>query len=210
MKTLLALVLAASPAFAAPQPVQEASVGRRYVSADIRGSFRDRWDISDNQGKLWMNVSVFGNSVSFSGRPISGSLWGSGNYFSLSGGSVSGHISKFGNGLSVSATVFGPRGTRYINFHMYANGSMDDPRWTPSLNLFSADANLDFSPSFNRDYRVSGSIDEERFGDEGLAVACLAATMVLKDRPQSKAVPGKDFLQKSAVVAPFLKTGFGR
>lgn len=211
MKTLLAVLLAAAPAVAAPRPAQDASAKNlRYVSADIRGTFRDRWDISDNQGTLWMNVSVFGNSINFSGRPISGQLWGNGNYFSLSGGSVSGNISKFGSGLSVNATVFGPRGTRFLNFHVQANGRMDDPRWAPSLSIFSGDANLTFSPSFNRDYRVSGTIDEARFGDEGLAVACLAATMVLKDRPQAKAVPGKDFLRKSAVIAPFLKTGFGR
>lgn len=211
MRNLLALLLLAAPAAAGPMPVQEsAEKNRRYVSADIRGTFRDRWDISDNQGKLWMNVSVFGNSINFSGRPISGSVWGGGNSWSLSGGSVSGTISKFGNGIQVRATVHGPRGTRWVNFELRAMGPMNDPNRAPSLSLSGMDGHLNFSPSFNRGYNVSGTIDEERFGDEGLAVACLAAALVLKERPQTAAVPGKDFLEKSAVLAPFLKTGFAR
>lgn len=211
MRNLLALLLLAAPAAAAPKaPAEAAKTNRRYVSADIRGTFRDRWDISDHQGKLWMNVSVFGNSVNFSGRPISGSVWGSGNSWSLSGGSVSGSVSRFGNSLSVRATVHGPRGTRWVNFELYAMGPMDDPRRAPSLSLSGMDANLNFSPSFNRDYSVSGTIDEERFGDEGLAVACLAAALVLKERPQSAAIPGQDFLNKSAVAAPLPKTAFPR
>lgn len=210
MRNLLALLLLAGPAFAVPKPAQDAPNMRHYVSADIRGTFRDRWDISDHQGKIWMNMSTFGNSVNFSGRPISGSLWGSGNSWSISGGGVSGNINRFGNSISVRATVNGPRGTRWVNFELYAMGPMDDPKRAPSLSLSGMDANLNFSPSFNRDYSVSGTVDEERFGDEGLAVACLAAALVLKERPQSAALPGKDFLNKSAVVAPFLKTGFAR
>ena len=63
MKTLLAVLFAVSPVFAAPQPVQDGTPKiRGFVSADIRGTFRDRWDISDHQGKVWMNVSTFGNS----------------------------------------------------------------------------------------------------------------------------------------------------
>ncbi|TBR22914.1 hypothetical protein EPO15_07000 [bacterium] len=206
MRILLAVALLALSSASG----SAAEKNRRYVSADIRGTFRDRWDISDHQGKLWMNVSTFGNSVNFSGRPISGSVWGGGNSWSISGGSVSGTVSKFGNSLSVRATIHGPRGSRWVNFELYAMGPMDDPNRAPSLSLSGMDANLNFSPSFNRDYSVSGSIDEERFGDEGLAVACLAAALVLKERPQTAAIPGKDFLNKSAVVAPFLKTGFAR
>ena len=206
MRILLAVALLALSSASG----SAAEKNRRYVSADIRGTFRDRWDISDHQGKLWMNVSTFGNSVNFSGRPISGSVWGGGNSWSISGGSVSGTVSKFGNSLSVRATIHGPRGSRWVNFELYAMGPMDDPNRAPSLSLSGMDANLNFSPSFNRDYSVSGTVDDERFGEEGLAIACLAAALVLKDRPQTAAIPGKDFLNKSAVVTPFLKTGFSR
>ena len=91
MRTLLAVLLAV-PAAAAPRPAQDApEKNRSYVSAEVRGTFRDRWDISDNQGRLWMSVSSFGNSINFSGRPLSGSLWGgAGSHWSISGGSVSG------------------------------------------------------------------------------------------------------------------------
>ena len=211
MKTLLALLLAV-PVAAGPKAAQEAAPkNRSFVSAEVRGTFRDRWDVSDNQGKLWMNISVFGNSVNFSGRPISGSLWGgAGNHWSISGGSVSGSISRFGNSISVRAHVMEPGRSRNIHFELNASGPMDDPKRPPYLYSSGFDANLNFSPSFNRGYSVSGSMDEERFGDEGLALACLAAAVVLKERPQSSALPGKDFLQKSAVLTPFLKTGFGR
>lgn len=212
MRTLLAVLLAAAPVSAAPKPAQEtAAKNRGYVSAEVRGTFRDRWDISDNQGKLWLSVSSFGNSINFSGRPISGSLWGGGgNHWSISGGSVSGSISRFGNSISVRAHVMDPGRSRNINFELNASGPMDDPRRPPYLYFSGFDANLNFSPSFNRGYSVSGSIDPERFGDEGLALACLAAAVVLKERPQSAAVPGQDFLDKSAVLAPFLKSGFAR
>ncbi len=207
MRLLLALSLLA---VAAPQGTA-AEKNRRSVGADIRGTFRDRWDISDHQGKLWMNVSVFGNSVNFSGRPISGSLWGgAGNHWSISGGSVSGTISRFGNSISVRAHVTDPGRSRSINFELNASGRMDDPQRPPYLYSSGFDANLNFSPQFNRGYSVSGTIDEERFGDEGLALACLAAAVVLKERPQSAAVPGEAFLNESVVLAPFLKTGFGR
>lgn len=212
MRNLLALLLLAGPAVAAPRPAQDAAAKNRgYVSAEVRGTFRDRWDISDNQGKLWLSVSSFGNSINFNGRPISGSLWGGGgNHWSISGGSVSGSISRFGNSISVRAHVMEPGRNRSINFELNASGPMDDPRRPPYLYFSGFDANLNFSPSFNRSYSVSGTIDEERFGDEGLALACLAAAVVLKELPQSAALPGKDFLQKSAVLTPFLKTGFGR
>jgi hypothetical protein len=212
MRNLLALLLLAAPAAAAPKAAQDAAPkNRAYVSAEVRGTFRDRWDVSDNQGKLWMNVSVFGNSINFSGRPISGSLWGgAGNHWSISGGSVSGSISRFGNSIAVRAHVMDPGRSRTVNFELNASGPMDDPRRPPYLYFSGFDANLNFSPSFNRGYSVSGSIDPERFGDEGLALACLAAAVVLKERPQSSALPGLDFLNKSAVAAPLLKTAFPR
>lgn len=212
MRTLLAVLLAAAPVSAAPKPSQEAAPKNRgYVSAEVRGTFRDRWDISDHQGRLWLSVSSFGSSINFNGRPISGSLWGgSGNHWSISGGSVSGSISRFGNSISVRAHVMDPGRSRNLNFELNASGPKDDPRRPPYLYFSGFDANLNFSPSFNRGYSVSGSIDPERFGDEGLALACLAAAVVLKERPQPAAVPGQDFLDKSAVLAPFLKTGLGR
>lgn len=211
MRTLLAVLLAV-PAAAAPRPAQDApEKNRSYVSAEVRGTFRDRWDISDNQGRLWMSVSSFGNSINFSGRPLSGSLWGgAGNHWSISGGSVSGSISRFGNSISVRAHVMDPGRSRHINFELNASGPMDDPRRPPYLYFSGFDANLNFSPSFNRGYSVSGTLDPERFGDEGLALACLAAAVVLKERPQAAGVPGKDFLETSAVAAPLLKNGLAR
>lgn len=211
IRLLLASLLVA-PAAAAPQPSAPEAQGRRYVNATVRTSFRDRWDISDYQGKVWLNVSSFGNSVNFNGRPISGSLFGGGNSYSLSGGSVSGQIHRWGNGMDVNVTVYGNPGTRWLNFTVNANGPMNDPRWLPSLSVYSGDASLNFSSLGNREYSVSGSIDDTRFGDEGLAVACLAATLILKEHQsaQGNGLPKADWLEKNRVGAALLKPGLFR
>lgn len=211
MRPLLALLLAALPAAAQPPQTPAAPTQtRRFVNAEVRGTFRDHWDIDDHGGRIWLRVSAFGNSLDFNGRPFSGNLWGSGDYYTLSGGSISGSVSKFGNGLDARINAYGPQGSRFLNFHVFVNGRLDDPRQPPHLSIHGMDASLNFSPSFNRGYTVSGTIDEQRFGDEGLAVACLLATIVLKDRPQSQSVPGRDFLKKSAAAAPLLRGGFAR
>ena len=214
MTRFLLAALLAAPAAAAPQPAQPDTAAKfqRYVNGAVRGSIRDHWDIQDYNGRIWLNVSAFGSSISFNGRPISGSLFGSGNYYSISAGGVSGNISRFGNSVDVRATVFGHGGTRWVNFTMYVNGPTNDPNRAPSLSVYSSDASLNFNPSFNNEYSVSGWVDDQRFGDEGLALAFLASTLVMKEHAavRASALPKSDFLQKSAVLAPLLKTGFGR
>ncbi len=214
MNRFLLAALLAAPAAAAPLPAQPDVVAQnqRYVNGAVRGTINGHWDVQDYQGRIWLNVSTFGNSISFNGRPISGSLFGSGNYYSISAGGVSGNISRFGSSVDVRATVFGQGGTRWLNFTMYVNGPVNDPNRMPSLSIFSGDASLNFNPSFNREYSVSGRVDDQRFGDEGLALAYLASTLIMKEHEtlRAAAIPKSDFLQKSAVVAPFLKAGFGR
>ncbi|MBI3298278.1 MAG: hypothetical protein HYZ75_08950 [Elusimicrobia bacterium] len=214
---LAALVLSsnvgAAVAPSLPQPLLRGAAptagpvvqGRRYVSASVRGSLRDRWDVSDHQGRLWLNISAMANSVHFSGRPISGSMFGGPSSWSISGGSVSGGISRWGGGMSVNATMYRPS-PRRVHFTLSASGPANDPNRPPSLSLHSMDASLNFTPSFNG-YSLSGMIDEERFGDEGLAVACLAASLVLKEAQAKRGggLPKADWLQKSPLLAPLLK-----
>ena len=213
MTRFLLAVLLAAPAAAAPLPAQpEAAVkAMRSVNGAVRGSIRDHWDVQDYQGRIWLNVSAFGNSVNFNGRPFSGSLFGGGNSYSISGGGVSRNMSRFGNSVDVRATVFGQGGSRWLNFTVYVNGPTNDPNRLPGLSVFSGEASINFNPSFSREYSVSGWVDDQRFGDEGLALAYLAAALVMKDNQalRGASLPKADFLRKSAVVAPFLKTGFG-
>lgn len=201
---MTALLLAAL--LAAPAAAQE-----RPVSGSVSGTLAGHWDLQDYQGRVWLSVSSFGGSLGFSGRPLSGSLFSDGaGRWTVSAAGVSGSISRFGNAVDVSASVTGPQGSRWVSFTMYVNGT-GDAASPPSLSVFSGDASLDFGPTY-RGYSMSGTVDDKRFGDEGVALAMLAAATVLKDLPAAKAapLPKAGWLEKSAAVAPFLKAGFGR
>ncbi|MFA5140637.1 MAG: hypothetical protein WC728_15520 [Elusimicrobiota bacterium] len=202
---LLGLLLIPSAAFSAP-----AEKAQKYVNCDIRSSLTNYFDITDYSLGIQLNVSSLGNSLHFNGRPFSGSVYKNGNFATISGGGVNGNANKFGNGYSVNATVYEPgQPSRYLNFTLRANGPLEDPNYSPSFSLFSGDANLQFYPSFGgREYRVSGSVDEQRFGAAGTAVAALVVTTYMSERkPKDKALPDAQWLEKSPTALPVLLKG---
>ena len=197
---ILGLLLIPSSAFSA----------QKYVNCDIRSSLNNYFDITDYTLGIQLNVSAFGNSLSFNGRPFSGSVYKNGNYASISGGGVNGSISKFGNGFSVNATVYEPgQPSRFLNFTLNASGPLGDPNYAPSFSLFSGDANLQFYPSLGgREYRMSGTLDDQRFGAAGAAVAALVVTTYMSERkPKDKALPGAQWLENSPAAMPVLLKG---
>lgn len=205
MRLLLsfALALSASPLAAAPAK-PAAKSDRVYVNASVRASLSNYYDIRDYNTDVWLNVHVWGNSFDFNGRPFSGDIWGSGNWFSVTGAGLSGSINRWGNAYDVRVTVTGADGKpRNIDFTMYANGRMDDPKFPPHLSVFNGDASLDLRPVFGlREYAVNGWVDKEKFGSAGTAFACLVATMIMRDlseREDRKDLPTAAWLRKSPV-----------
>ncbi len=161
-----------------------------HVYASVRKTFQNAYDISDYALGISLYVNAFGNGFSFSGRPFSGSMHGSGNWMNLSASGVNATINSWGNSISVQATVQGRGGApaRRIDFTLYANGRTDDPRFPPYYTLSARGANLTLSPNGNADYTVSGRVSPE-FGAEGTAlVGLVLASEMHSRRPKSEGI----------------------
>ena len=188
---ILALIVLASSLGAGHAPAQ--IVGQEassHVYASVRKTFQNAYDISEYSLGISLFVNAFGNGFSFSGRPFSGSIHGSGNWMNLSASGMNAAINSWGNSIQVQATVQGRNGApaRRIDFALYANGRADDPRFLPYYSLSSPGTYLTISPNGNQDYTVSGRVSPE-FGAEGTALVglILAAEMHAR-RPKSEGI----------------------
>ena len=183
-----------------------ASAGERiYVNGSVRGTLTNYYDIQEYATRVSLRVNASGSNFYFSGQPCSGSLWRSGNWLSISGGSVSGNANRWGDNFSVRVTVRDPKGgTRAIDFTLYSQGPMDDPQFPPSFWVSSGDANLNLRPTFgDRNYSLSGSVDKERCGAEGIAVVGLLTAAIIDQRPrEGQPIPKSEWLEQSPVFRP--------
>lgn len=178
-------------------PAQVATKGApSHVYAAVRKTFQNAYDISESSLGIFLYVNAFGSGFSFSGRPFSGSIYGSGNWMNISAAGLNATVNSWGNAISVQATVHGGGGAPAgrIDFTLYSSGRTDDPRFPPSYSLYSPGANLYISPNGNQDYTVSGTVGPE-FGAEGTALVGL----VLAARMHERRPPGQG-IQRPAIL----------
>lgn len=170
--------------------LQAAESQRRYVNGQVWKNGPTTYSV--NEYALGVNLWVSGPAPNlyFSGRPFSGSVWGSGSYFTISGAGVNATVNKWGGNYSVNGTVFPQGGGQAlrVNFTMNAMGREDDPNNPPSYNLYdySSGANISFNPNGRDGYTMSGWVDTEKFGAYGIALAGVVTTLAIDSRPAPK------------------------
>ncbi|MBI5882699.1 MAG: hypothetical protein HZB91_06295 [Elusimicrobia bacterium] len=190
----LAVRVAAGLAFcvtaASAAPSASAVSQRRFVNGQIWKNGSSSYSVNEYSlgVNLWVNGS--GSNLYFSGRPFSGSVWGSGSYFTISGAGVNASVNKWGGNYSVSGTIHPQGGGQAlrVNFTMNALGREDDPNNPPSYNLYdyASGANINFQPNGRDGYNMSGWMDDEKFGASGTALAGLVVTIAIESRPHAK------------------------
>ncbi|MBI4677582.1 MAG: hypothetical protein HY748_08365 [Elusimicrobia bacterium] len=184
MAVLLPTVLASGSV------VSAAETGRRYVNGQVWKNGSNSYTVSEYAlgVSLWVNGS--GSNLYFSGRPFSGSVWGSGSYFNISGAGVNATVNKWGGNYSVNGTIHPQGGGQAlrVNFTMNALGREDDPNHPPSYSLYdySSGANINLNPNGRDGYYLSGWVDMEKFGAYGTALVGLVATIAIESRPAPK------------------------
>ncbi|MBI5623906.1 MAG: hypothetical protein HY924_09020 [Elusimicrobia bacterium] len=169
----------------------QAESQRRFVSGQIWKNGSHSFSINEySLGiSLWVNAS--GSNLYFSGRPFSGSVWGSGTYMTISGSGVQATVSKWGSNYSVRGTFHPAAGGQAVrvDFTMHALGREDDPVRPPSYSVYdgASGANLNLNPSGADGYSISGWVDTEKFGAHGTSLVALVASASLEARPEPKA-----------------------
>ena len=184
MKKTLALAFLISssvPAFAQSVPPVNQWTN---VYTSIRATFQNAYDIQDGAQRIFLNVNTYGNGLSFSGQPFSGSMNAYGNGWSLYAGGVSADISSWGGNTSMNAQIPGRNGapTRFLRLTMYAQGPANDPNFPPSYSIYDSDCSLQISPAGANGYTINGRVNTAKFGPEGTAIVGLTISALMQNR----------------------------
>jgi len=206
MKKTLALAFLISssvPAFAQSVPPVNQWTN---VYTSIRATFQNAYDIQDGAQRIFLNVNTYGNGLSFSGQPFSGSMNAYGNGWSLYAGGVSADISSWGGNTSINAQIPGRNGvsnhpndvgsirpnlrrpegldapTRFLRLTMYAQGPANDPNFPPSYSIYDSDCSLQISPAGANGYTINGRVNTAKFGPEGTAIVGLTISALMQNR----------------------------
>ena len=173
MKALLLAVLAAFPVTAS------ANGARKYINFNIYGH-GNNYNVSEPSLRLNLHVNAYRSNYSFSGQPFSGNISKSGSYFHINGGGLNATVNLWGGNYSVDGTIhdtMGRPGTLHLSFTLNVIGRTDDPANPPSYSVHDgrSGSSLRLDPTGRGNYRVSGNVDEEKFGVGGTALVSLVA-----------------------------------
>lgn len=178
--TLLPFALAAA-AFAAPTVT-----GTTFVNGRVTRNLSGTFDVYEPFLHVNQWVSPWGGGASVSGQPLSGNVSRSGNFLRLFGPGIDADVNGFGGSYRVTARITRPgRPMTYFTFTLQADGPLNDPARPPSFHTWDAGSNLRLNPVFGgRDFEMSGWIDRDRFGAEGVALAGIIAGLAVQQGPR--------------------------
>ncbi len=153
------------------------AAARKHISATVwkTGSL---YSINESSLRVTMHVQSFLRGFSFSGMPFSGHISETGTMFQINGGGVNATVHSWGDSYRVNATFHDAPRLR-LDFNMHAIGRSDDPDNPPGYSLYESrsGAQLRIWPSGRNGYRISGSIDPEKFGARGTALVGLVTVI---------------------------------
>ncbi|MBI5243967.1 MAG: hypothetical protein HY922_09870 [Elusimicrobia bacterium] len=205
---VLALCLSASTAAFAQRaaPANEWT----HVYMNVRATFQNSYDIQESMLRIFLYVNAFGNGLSFSGQPFSGSMNLTGNWWSIYAGGASANISLWGDDYNIDARIPGRNGApaRFLRLTMYSQGPADNPNFPPSYSIYDADLSLQINPAGSNGYTISGRVNTEKVGPEGTAIVGLVTSAIMHSRkPKANGIPKPEAVEKSmrsdpAVMVP--------
>jgi hypothetical protein len=201
---LSCLLFACAPAFA--QRVLPADQWTN-VYTSIRATFQNAYDIQDGSQRIFLYVNAYGNGLSFSGQPFSGSMNSYGNGWSLYAGGVSADVSSWGSNTSINAQIPGRNGapTRFLRLTMYAQGPANDPNFPPSYSIYDGDCSLQINPAGASGYTISGRVNAAKFGPEGTAIVGLTISALMQSRKaNTNGLPKAEAIEKYMRADPAL------
>lgn len=199
MKEILALsgfLCLLAPAFARGAPAAEQWTN---VYTNVRATFQNAYDIQDGALRILLYVNTYGNGLSFSGQPFSGSMNAYGNGWSLYAGGASASVSIWGANTGIEAHIPGRNGSpaRFLRLTMYAQGPANDPNFPPSYSINDADCSLQITPAGASGYTISGRVNTTRVGPEGVAIVGLTISAIMQSRKSSAhGLPESDAIEE--------------
>lgn len=190
--TLLSLALAVL-ASAAP-----ATTGSTFVNGRVTRNLSGTFEVYEPFLQVNQWVSPWGGGASVSGFPLSGNVSRGGNFFRFFGPGLDADVNEFAGSYRVNARITRNGRQAFFSFTLHASGPLNDPAYPPSFDVWDAGSNLRLTPSAGgRDYQMSGWIDRDRFGSEGVALVGIIAGLALDRRPGPVSPPSL------ALVDPF-------
>lgn len=189
MIILVALLAGALQAAAAGSD----SAANTHVDGRVTRNLSGSFDVYEPWLRVNQWVSTWSGGASISGSPLSGQVTRNGDSLRFFGPGLDADVHEFGGHFRVNATLSRP-GQRpaYLSFTLQASGPLNDPSRPPMFSLWDAGANLRMNPSAGgRDYDLSGWVDPQRFGAEGVALVGIIAAMSVEKRlaPEPDAKP---------------------